>query len=172
MDQFQSQNQSQPQRPQEPQYPRQDLASQVHKEHASRTKLIVVMVLVLLLLVAGGMYAWVVLFEEGAPTVGETDQPVQGTQDGELLNQRPVYDPYPGDRDRDGIQDNEEEALGTSTRDYDSDGDGLSDKTERDVWKTDPTNNDTDGDGFSDGIEILNGYNPNGEGDLTSPSES
>lgn len=36
----------------------------------------------------------------------------------------------------------------------DSDGDGISDSTERDIFGTDPNNPDTDGDGLSDGQEI------------------
>ena len=70
------------------------------------------------------------------------------------------------DQDRDGILDAEEEALGLSNRDFDTDGDGLSDKAEIDKWGTDPTNSDTDGDGYWDGFEIIKGYNPNGEGKL------
>jgi len=36
----------------------------------------------------------------------------------------------------------------------DTDGDGLSDGSETDVYQTDPTNPDTDGDGLSDGAEV------------------
>ena len=42
----------------------------------------------------------------------------------------------------------------------DSDGDGISDDDELNVYGTDPQNTDTDDDGFSDGIEIDNGYDP------------
>lgn len=46
--------------------------------------------------------------------------------------------------------------------DKDSDGDGLSDETERNVHGTNPDNNDTDGDGLNDGDEINTyGSNPN-----------
>jgi hypothetical protein len=47
----------------------------------------------------------------------------------------------------------------------DSDGDGLSDLRER-AMGTDRFNPDSDGDGYADGIEITNGYNPAGEGEL------
>ena len=53
----------------------------------------------------------------------------------------------------------------------DSDGDGLSDREEQDVWGTDPNNADSDGDGFSDGDELLHGYNPLGEGTLDNHEE-
>lgn len=43
----------------------------------------------------------------------------------------------------------------------DSDGDGLTDSEEIDLYGTDPTNPDTDGDGLSDGDEVLiDGTNP------------
>jgi len=47
----------------------------------------------------------------------------------------------------------------------DSDNDGLIDVREE-FYGTDPYYPDTDGDGYSDGYEILNGYNPRGEGKL------
>ncbi len=48
----------------------------------------------------------------------------------------------------------------------DSDGDGLTDYQETEIWGTDPYNPDTDGDGYSDFDEIKSGYNPLGEGKL------
>jgi len=70
------------------------------------------------------------------------------------------------DRDFDGIPDNDEEELGTSSLDSDTDGDGLGDYAEVNKWHTDPTKIDTDGDGFTDTIELMNGYNPLGSGKL------
>lgn len=75
-------------------------------------------------------------------------------------------EPFPDDLDRDGILDVEEEQLGTSNKEFDTDGDGLSDKTEIEVLGIDPTNPDTDGDGFADGYEVLKGFNPKGAGTL------
>ena len=68
------------------------------------------------------------------------------------------------DQDRDGLPDDEERSLGTSVVEFDSDFDGISDADEVSAWGTDPKKKDTDGDGFADGIEVLNGYNPLGEG--------
>jgi len=46
----------------------------------------------------------------------------------------------------------------------DTDGDGIPDVQEINVFHTDPLKADTDGDGYDDRTEILNGYNPNGPG--------
>lgn len=46
----------------------------------------------------------------------------------------------------------------------DSDLDGLTDYEEINIYGTDPLNPDTDGDSYSDGEEVLNGYNPLGDG--------
>lgn len=70
------------------------------------------------------------------------------------------------DSDRDGLTDEEEGALGTNANEPDSDGDGLHDREEVKVYKTNPLNPDTDGDGFTDGQEVKGGYNPNGTGKL------
>lgn len=42
----------------------------------------------------------------------------------------------------------------------DTDGDGLLDVWETDIFHTDPTKVDTDGDGFSDAIEVRAGFDP------------
>lgn len=86
-----------------------------------------------------------------------TTTPVENLQETTFLH----------DQDRDGIPDVKEKELGTSDRDFDSDGDTLSDRMEIEVYKTDPTNPDTDGDGFWDGVEVVKGFNPNGTGKLT-----
>ena len=45
-------------------------------------------------------------------------------------------------------------AQQTVEQGQDSDGDGLSDNNERNVWETDPFKPDTDGDGLFDGEEV------------------
>lgn len=58
-----------------------------------------------------------------------------------------------------------EGAAGVQATDKDTDGDGLTDREETDIYKTDPTKADTDGDGYPDGLEVRNGYSPRfGEG--------
>lgn len=49
----------------------------------------------------------------------------------------------------------------------DTDGDGLTDAAETNVYKTDPVKKDTDGDGHDDAAEIVYGYNPLGVGTIT-----
>jgi hypothetical protein len=70
------------------------------------------------------------------------------------------------DSDQDGLSDEEESAIGTSSNNIDTDNDGLFDREEVRVYKTNPLVSDTDGDGYSDGDEVKNGYNPAGAGKL------
>jgi hypothetical protein len=72
------------------------------------------------------------------------------------------------DSDGDGLTDYEEiNVYDTDPFNPDTDGDGLTDFEEVIIYGTDPLNPDTDGDGYLDGEEVLNGYNPLGEGLLT-----
>ncbi|MBI3987843.1 MAG: VCBS repeat-containing protein [Lentisphaerae bacterium] len=49
---------------------------------------------------------------------------------------------------------------GTYSRSGDTDGDGLTDLDETDIYGTDPARADTDGDGFNDGLEVLYAADP------------
>jgi len=53
-----------------------------------------------------------------------------------------------------------------NTTNKDSDGDGLNDYDELNIYHTNIHNIDTDGDGYNDGDEVKAGYNPNGKGKL------
>lgn len=67
------------------------------------------------------------------------------------------------DADRDGLTTLREIELGTDPALADTDGDGLSDRTEADAtngFATHPLLRDTDGDGVSDGLEILTESDP------------
>lgn len=65
------------------------------------------------------------------------------------------------DTDGDGLKDIAEiNVYGTSITKADTDGDGLSDSAEVNTHHTNPAIADTDGDGFSDGVEIAKGTNP------------
>ena len=47
---------------------------------------------------------------------------------------------------------------------FDSDGDGLFDRDETEVYHTNPSKEDSDGDGYSDKIELDSGFDPHGKG--------
>ena len=68
------------------------------------------------------------------------------------------------DKDADGLTDDREQELGTSLTKADTDGDGLGDGEEVNVYTTDPKRPDTDGDANLDGAEVKKGYNPKGPG--------
>ena len=59
------------------------------------------------------------------------------------------------DSDQDGLWDDFEIGLGTNPELQDTDGDGLTDGAEWDVFGTNPLNDDSDGDGVSDALELL-----------------
>jgi hypothetical protein len=65
------------------------------------------------------------------------------------------------DSDGDGLTDAQEvDIYGTSPNAFDTDGDGLSDGAEVITYGTDPLAPDTDGDCYSDGLEVGSGANP------------
>lgn len=65
------------------------------------------------------------------------------------------------DFDGDGLTNIQEQELGTRPDKWDTDGDGLSDGEEVNIYGTDPLSVDTDGDGLTDYEEIKLGLNPN-----------
>ena len=70
--------------------------------------------------------------------------------------------PSPLDSDGDGLSDEDErDVYGTNPNNADSDGDGLSDGAEINTHHTDPLTADSDGDGLADPNELSAGTNPN-----------
>lgn len=63
--------------------------------------------------------------------------------------------PCSSDRDNDGLTRCEEEMFGTNPNNPDTDGDGIADGDEINIYKTNPLSADTDGDGISDFDEIF-----------------
>ncbi len=74
------------------------------------------------------------------------------------------------DTDGDGLTDNRERELGTDPLKIDTDGDTLNDGQEVLTYGTNPVNTDTDADGFPDGVEVGKGFNPRGTGKCAQPS--
>ncbi|HTM68071.1 MAG TPA: binary toxin-like calcium binding domain-containing protein [Candidatus Binatia bacterium] len=72
----------------------------------------------------------------------------------------PEPPPPQADADNDGLPDQAEAVQGTDPANPDTDGDGLKDGEEVQVYKTDPTKADTDGDGYKDGDEVYAGFDP------------
>jgi len=64
------------------------------------------------------------------------------------------------DFDHDGLTNLQEFLLGTDPNNPDTDGDGLSDGDEVNIFHTNPLVADTDGDGIPDGLEVLLGTDP------------
>ena len=64
------------------------------------------------------------------------------------------------DSDGDGLSDRYEREIGTDPFNPDTDGDGLTDGEEVLIYKTDPLNPDTDGGGIWDGVEVKYGNDP------------
>jgi hypothetical protein len=78
----------------------------------------------------------------------------------------PTVKPAAKDSDGDGLSDEEEQGLGTDLYKQDTDTDGLFDREEIKIYKSDPLKKDTDADGFQDGQEVDSGNNPTGTGKL------
>ncbi len=71
------------------------------------------------------------------------------------------------DSDGDGLTDiSETNEYKTDPNKIDTDSDGLTDREEVKVYLTDPLDADTDGDGYSDGVEVSRFFNPLGTGKL------
>ncbi|MFA7653978.1 MAG: hypothetical protein WCX97_02955 [Candidatus Magasanikbacteria bacterium] len=64
------------------------------------------------------------------------------------------------DSDLDGLTNEEESKLGTDPKKEDTDGDGLLDDQEVNIFHTDPIKRDTDGDGIGDSNEVFAGSDP------------
>jgi hypothetical protein len=104
--------------------------------------------------------------EAPAPAPVPTPEPVVPVPEPEPIPQPEPPASVPEDTDHDGLLDVEEAALGTDLNSVDTDFDGLFDYEEVKVFLTSPTRADSDGDGYADGVEIKNGFNPNGPGRL------
>ena len=97
--------------------------------------------------------------EGGLEKVNSLDSDRDGLSDWRELSLG--IEPNNKDTDGDGIIDGEEVDLyNTNPREKDMDGDGLLNHDEINIYKTDPSNIDTDGDGILDGNEIKNGTDP------------
>jgi len=88
----------------------------------------------------------------------------------DVLKNPQFYVDIMADDDQDGLTNPWEVRYGTDHKKSDTDNDGLTDYEEVMIYFSNPKVADTDGDGNADGIEVKNGFNPNGEGKLKSAS--
>ncbi len=121
--------------------------------------------------------------QQGLAPVNITETAIAATQTVIAATDIAATAAVQGDRDEDGLSNDQEAVLGTDPDNPDSDGDGLSDGQEmltfgsdprrRDsdgdilldgdevnVYGTDPTKPDTDSDGINDGVEVAQGTDP------------
>ena len=64
------------------------------------------------------------------------------------------------DSDNDGLTNLQEYNYGTDPINNDTDGDGIADGDEINVYSTDPTKKDSEGDGYDDNLELVTCYDP------------
>ncbi|KKP92011.1 MAG: hypothetical protein UR94_C0007G0010 [Parcubacteria group bacterium GW2011_GWA2_36_10] len=175
-----------PPMPTNPNIPNPILMEDEHSQGAIMKKVFVALSgLVLLALVVWGAYHFFVSKKQNPNTNNTQNQPVDNTNTNpDNVNNQPEVIL---DDDGDGLSNAEETGLGSDPKLADTDNDGLSDKDEVRIHRTTPTNPDTDNDGlydkeelftyqtnaldpdtdndtYLDGVEVQNGYNPNGEG--------
>ena len=103
--------------------------------------------------------------ETQSPTIPPALTNEEPAGSGVVVEPEPVPE-VPKDSDQDGLTDTREFFLGTDPELADTDGDGLSDKDEVDVYHSDPLDTDTDNDTYLDGAEVTSGYSPIGPGKL------
>lgn len=170
-----------------PQYQSQDPTYTMYAPHSSGKGKIVFLIIIILALLGG--VSWVAYSKFIAPQDDEglAPQPVQSEEStledtvpsdteedtNEPLDTNVVDDSLlfgqPIDEDGDGLDDERESTIGTDEKNWDTDGDELSDGDEVIIWKTNPLNPDSDNDTYKDGAEVRAGYSPSGSGRLFEP---
>lgn len=130
-----------------------------------RGKITILGVVLLVLIVTTALVAALLLRETPQSVLNNSTNAVE--TNATTTNQTFVPQPtisQAEDADRDGLLDDEEKTLGTDANRSDTDADGLADKAEVVVYKTNPLSSDTDNDGVLDGAEVKSGQNPLGTG--------
>jgi hypothetical protein len=114
-------------------------------------------------LVLAGMAALIILlalagfFLLRKPDISAPPQQTSGPAD-IVIDESPS--PAEQDPDNDGLVNRRESVFGTEAENPDTDGDGLADGDEVNIYKSDPLLPDTDADGFNDGREVARNFSP------------
>ncbi len=136
--------------PQEPQPPRS--SGGFLEWILNHVKALMVGLLILGVLGVGGFYGYQYLNREPSTENEVSDQPD--------INVPEVSQDANVDTDKDGLTDEQEKLSATNPKKSDTDGDGLADGDEINVYLSDPLLVDTDSDGYEDGREAAGGYSP------------
>ncbi len=107
-------------------------------------------------------YVWVRSSTSLTPVVTTKDISTELKQSVEAQKkwQQAVDNTKSTDADLDGLTDSEETKLGTDPHKLDTDGDGLSDYAEVNVYKSNPLKASTRGDGTTDGWKVKHRLDP------------
>lgn len=129
------------------------------KKPINTKKIVKIAIIVIVILVIG----FAIFYGVNTLTSQKTSDavPATGTETGVTPPTEQESPPETLDSDGDGLSDARERELRTNRYSPDSDNDGLFDKEEVDVYKTNPLQSDTDGDGILDGDEVRQGTDPN-----------
>jgi thrombospondin type 3 repeat protein len=165
--------------PKQPLSDYQDLVQESKDLQSDRIKpryFVVGLIVILILIFSFGFWAYIQFFtgERDSGEIILDTEPEEIKLDNDLDKVDEVVEPginvnstaISNDIDGDGLSNEEEEVLGTDPENFDTDGDGLSDREEVKIYHTDPLHEDTDLDSYLDGAEVEHGYNPLGDGKL------
>lgn len=174
----------------EPPVPVMPVDQQMYAPHqVGKGKMVLIVIIILVLLGVVGWVAYAKFFAGGSTegTIAPLPINVVEQKQPEPFSEEEIVQPdntepldinsvddnllfgQPIDQDGDGLDDTREQTIGTDSKNWDSDGDELSDGDEVIIWKTNPLNPDTDGDTYKDGAEVRGGYSPTGLGRLFEP---
>lgn len=118
-------------------------------------------ILLVLVFIALAVVLGVVMRERPSEEVSKNEAGQQAARQTEQASLKKTLSEIAAtDKDFDGVSDVREKELGINSGSADTDGDGILDRDEIELYKTDPKKADTDGDGVNDGAEVLLGRKP------------
>lgn len=134
-----------------------------------KTRILTVLIVIVAFLL--GFAGWY-FFQRNRPATAPSTNTTNAATNTATTAVVPAAPQQAADQDRDGLTDQEEATLGTNPNSSDTDSDGLPDRAEVQVYKSNPLVADSDKDGVTDGDEVKAGTNPNGPGVLLDVSKA